>query len=70
MKTFDAGNKNYSNQFSQTKWIVQNEDFEKMLLERYENIMKNTFYSKAMKKAKVFEMLANDAPIAVDREDI
>lgn len=59
----------YLNQYSQINWITENENFEKELEDKFNAIMGET-YSKAMKKAKLFEMIANEAPIAVDKEDI
>jgi len=56
-------------QFEETEWI-SGSGISKDELIRAVNLLKNSFPSKMIIKAKTFELIANKAKIAVDRDDI
>ena len=71
MKKFNQENEQLHNQFENIHWIFDGGVSEAELYSRYGAITENpNGDSKAIVKAKVFEMIAQEAPIAVDREDI
>lgn len=69
MKKFTTENTNLLTQFENIEWIkgMTPDELEK----RYSELMGNKkVFSKAILKAKTFELIAENAPIAVDKDDI
>lgn len=70
MRMPDINNKKYLNQYEQPKWQTDGIDFEKILNEEFKKIMGDENCSKSIKKAKLFNFIAENAPVAVEKEDI
>lgn len=71
MKPFDKNNKKLRNQFDNIQWINTAGVSPKNLEDLFVYITKNEAkYSKAVLKAKIYELLLTKAPIAIDYDDI
>lgn len=70
MRLFNKENPDYLNQFTSINWIKEKKDFDCELRQKINLICENNSISKPMRKAKAFEIIANEAPVAVDKEDI
>ena len=71
MKKFDSRNYQLINQFKEREWIVESGVSEEALKKEFDELMANKFgLSKALIKAKTYELLAEHSRIAVDKEDI
>lgn len=71
MKKFDKQNEQLLNQFKHIQWDVESGLSEDELLDCYNQLMLNEkCLSKALIKAKTYELLASKSRIAVDKEDI
>ena len=71
MKKFDNRNTQLLNQFENIEWIENSGlDLEDLLLKYNQLMEQEGILSKAMLKAKTFELLANHARIAIDKDDI
>lgn len=71
MKKFDNRNTQLLNQFENIEWIENSGLNLEDLLSKYNQLMEQDgTLSKAVIKAKTFELLANHARIAIDKDDI
>ena len=71
MKQFDIRNDQLTNQYAPVEWIAESGLDETALREAYDELMKNEAgLSRAMLKAKTYELIANRSRIAVDKADI
>lgn len=66
---FNLKRSNLINQFSKTNWLIDS-GITKEELEKEISIIESEFRSKAIIKAKTFELIANKSRIAIDKDDI
>lgn len=71
MRRFDRNNEQLGSQFQNIEWLPESGVDEEELRHLYRELMENRAgYSKAVLKAKTFEMIAGRSRIALDLEDI
>lgn len=70
MRVFDKNNAEYKMQYEEITWLGKTDVYQERLQDGFTKIMQESTWTKAMKKAKLFALIAEEAPIAIDKADI